>query len=380
MTICSSDQENCIDTNATSSQTATTAIQTELTSEELGDIVCSYEKLKTDYELLQSRFTKLEKDRNVLNMKFKEFQEKARSLSFDQESFIENDEKVLFYTGLSTWNLLLTLFQFVKPSITSLNHSSLSPFQLLLLTLMRLRLSLSGKDLGYRFGIHPSTVSRIFYNVLSVLFNRLKFLIVWPDRDTLKQTLPMDFRKHCPSCTVIIDCFEIFIDRPSDLLARAQTYSHYKNHNTAKYLIGIVPQGSICFISNGWGGRVSDKFITENCGILNKINPGDTILADRGFNIKETIGIFCATVKIPAFTKGKKQLAGIDVEQTRGIANLRIHVERVIGNLRSKYTFLSDVQPIDYLTCKNDEPTILDMAVTVSSCLCNLCDSVVPFD
>ena len=55
-------------------------------------------------------------------------------------------------------------------------------------------------------------------------------------------------------------------------------------------------------------------------------------------------------------------------------------MERVIGNLRSKYTFLSDVQLIDYLICKNDEPTILDMAVTVSSCLCNLCDSVVPFD
>ena len=86
------------------------------------------------------------------------------------------------------------------------------------------------------------------------------------------------------------------------------------------------------------------------------------------------------TVKIPAFTKGKKQLAGIDVEQTRGISNLRIHVEQVIGNLRSKCTFLGDVQPIDYLICKNDEPTILDMAVTVSSCLCNLCDSVVPFD
>ena len=74
-------------------------------------------------------------------MKLKEFQEKARSLSFDQEAFIENDEKVLFYTGLSNWNLLLTLFQFVQLSIASLNYSSLSPFKLLLLTLTRLHLS-----------------------------------------------------------------------------------------------------------------------------------------------------------------------------------------------------------------------------------------------
>ena len=51
--------------------------------------------------------------------------------------------------------------------------------------------------------------------------------------------------------TTIIDCFEIFIARPNNLKARALTWSNYKHHNTAKYLIGITPQGKICFISNG---------------------------------------------------------------------------------------------------------------------------------
>ena len=53
-------------------------------------------------------------------------------------------------------------------------------------------------------------------------------------------------------CGHIIDCFEIFVDRPSALLARVQTYSSYKHHNTAKYLIGITPHGIVSFISNGW--------------------------------------------------------------------------------------------------------------------------------
>lgn len=65
--------------------------------------------------------------------------------------------------------------------------------------------------------------------------------------------------------TVIIDCFEVFIERPTNLLARAQTFLSYKRHNTIKILIGITPQGSICYVSETWGGCTSDKFLTENC-------------------------------------------------------------------------------------------------------------------
>ena len=68
--------------------------------------------------------------------------------------------------------------------------------------------------------------------------------------------------------TIIIDCFEVFIERPSNLLARSQTFSNYKHHNTVKVLIGITPQGSICFTSKA-SGRTSDKYLTEKCGLLN---------------------------------------------------------------------------------------------------------------
>mgnify|MGYP001798006644 CR=1 FL=1 len=300
--------------------------------------------------------------------------------SLTMESFENDDDKVLFYTGLPNWTILLCIYDFVKEYLQSVK-GLLSPFSKFLLCLTRLRLNLGGKDLAYRFGnISEATVSRAFLHAVDVLYQRLKPLIIWPDRESLRKTLPMDFRKHCPNCVVIIDCFEIFLDRPSNPLARAQTFSSYKHHNTVKYLIGISPQGTVTFISEGWGGRVSDKHLTENSGLLDHLIPGDVILADRGFDIQESVGLFCSTIKIPAFTRGKKQLSGIEVEQTRRIANVRIHVERVIGNIRKKYSILAGTQPSDFVTVRSGNVTTLDKIVTICCALTNMSDSVVPFD
>lgn len=75
---------------------------------------------------------------------------------------------------------------------------------------------------------------------------------------------------------------------------------------------------------------------------------GDTLLADRGFDIKNSVGLHCSRLELPAFTKGKKQLEPVAVEQTRNIANIRIHVERVIGNVCKKYSMLNNTQPTDF--------------------------------
>ena len=67
-------------------------------------------------------------------------------------------------------------------------------------------------------------------------------------------------------------------------------------------------------------------------------------MADRGFDISDTLGSVCAEVRIPAFTKGKNQLSPLDVESTRKLASNRIHVERVIGIVRDKSTQFSVAQ------------------------------------
>ena len=76
----------------------------------------------------------------------------------------------------------------------------------------------------------------------------LLLVIKWPEREMLRKTLPACFKQQYSRATCIIDCSEIFIQRPTSLTARSQTYSNYKSHNTVKFLIAISPTGAIIFV------------------------------------------------------------------------------------------------------------------------------------
>jgi len=70
----------------------------------------------------------------------------------------------------------------------------------------------------------------------------------------------------------------------------------------------------------------------------------------------------------------------IEVETTRKIASVRVHVERVIGNLKNKYTFLQGPLPLDYLIVKDSDQTTIDKVAVVASALTNICNSIIPFE
>ena len=65
---------------------------------------------------------------------------------------------------------------------------------LIVLTIIKLRLDLPFKDLAYKFGISVTTISRIFCKWLTIMDVRLKCLIICPDRDSLRKTMPQCFR------------------------------------------------------------------------------------------------------------------------------------------------------------------------------------------
>ncbi|XP_041950359.1 uncharacterized protein LOC121711097 [Alosa sapidissima] len=196
--------------------------------------------------------------------------------------------------------------------------------------------------------------------------------------------MPPVMKAKFPQLTSIIDCFEIRIEYSRKLKARAKTYSHYKKWATVKYFIACNPAGSVTFLSKGWGGRASDVKIVRQSGFISHLyhQPGDQILADRGFTLQEDFALLGAHLITPAFTKGRKQLSGREVEESRLKSNVRIHIERVIGALKNRFHVLDGPLPVQFVKSlrdemENKEVATIDKIVHVCAALLNMSPSVV---
>lgn len=99
-------------------------------------------------------------------------------------------------------------------------------------------------------------------------------------------------------------------------------------------MVGIIPTGGCCFLSDGFEGRISDKEITIKSGLFNYIKQGDLIMADRGFNLEELCNKQKCSLIIPPFLKKRKRFTKGEIRTAREIAAARIHVERFIGRMK----------------------------------------------
>ena len=80
--------------------------------------------------------------------------------------------------------------------------------------------------------------------------------------------LPESFKGGFEDIDLIIDCTEVWIQKPSDPIAQSATWSEYKGHNTGKILVGVTPVGFPRFVSDVYPGSISDDDITGASGIL----------------------------------------------------------------------------------------------------------------
>ena len=61
---------------------------------------------------------------------------------------------------------------------------------------------------------------------------------------------------------------------------------------------------------------------------MDLIEPGDSIMADKRFDIAYDVLLCGGNLNIPPFLKDRQQLSKKDVILTRQISSLRIHVRR----------------------------------------------------
>ena len=273
---------------------------------------------------------------------------------FCMEGFIENNDAINFYTSFQTYSHLIC-FNYLGNAVNHLNYRgsetstshrtksqrALSPLNEFFLTLCRLRCGLLEQDLAFRFQICQSTVSRIVTTWINFLYYKFRDIPIWPSREQVHITMPGQFRRLYPNTRIIIDATEVFIQRPSNPTAQQLTFSTYKNHNTAKVLAGITPSGAFSFISPMYGGSISDRQLFIESGLLEKLEPGDGIMADKGFNISDLLEPHGVILNIPP-RKNNEQLSEREIIETRRIASLRTHVERAFKRVKD-FRILHDI-------------------------------------
>ena len=111
---------------------------------------------------------------------------------------------------------------------------------------------------------------------------------MFPERKAFKQKMPAVLKKFKNICC-IIDCADFFCEVPRDYGRQGNTWSSYKHHTTMKCLIAISPTGGACFISDLFEGSIDDVKHFKESGILEYIQPGNSLLVDRGFTIQELL-------------------------------------------------------------------------------------------
>lgn len=84
-----------------------------------------------------------------------------------------------------------------------------------------------------------------------------------------------------------------------------------------------------------------------------------------------------AKLLMPAFRDGRNQMDASELERTRNLAKIRVHVERIIGLLRQKFLILTNRQPITATSKINGDEMYFDYIVKICCALTNLCPSII---
>ena len=136
-------------------------------------------------------------------------------------------------------------------------------------------------DLAIRFNVSEGSCSNIFFSWLRAIAEYFKAFASIPNLETVL-VISADCLQCFKNLIGIIDCTEVFIETPKSLELQSATWSEYKHNNTVKFLVCVVPNSFVIYISEGYAGRISDKALTKGSVFLDEIPPFCSIMGDNG--------------------------------------------------------------------------------------------------
>lgn len=232
-----------------------------------------------------------------------------------------NDEKFKYLTGhtKSEFDSIFVLVTTQVQDEKDFKFPNLPLREQMLLTLMKCRMNFDYFLLGIMFHLPTKKVSEVFKFWIDLLHKTLSKIDFWSLRAQADNLY-----------TVVLDCTEIPIQKPTSPEEQQITWSSYKNTNTFKALIGTDERGMVTYVSEVYGGAMTDNLVVKKSTILNYLQRGDYVLSDRGFETSDLLAERGIILNKPPNKKGP-QMPENEVAQTRVIASRRVHVERVIG-------------------------------------------------
>lgn len=259
----------------------------------------------------------------------------SSSTGFTVADFTFDTEGIHYYTGLENYKNFSMVLAVLGDDAHHLNYHygwspSLSVEDQFFLTLICLRRRTPIFELSRMFKVTKTCVTNIFVTWINFMSRELGDLDWWPDRDIVRFNCPTDFKLKFPTTRVIVDGTECPIEKPKEPVLQQGTFSTYKNRNTMKVLVGCTPGGLVSHVSDAYGGSASDRQIVERSNLTKICDPGDSVMADKGFNVQDLFIPSNVSVNIPSFFKKKNRLSGETVLNDRKIASKIVHIERII--------------------------------------------------
>ncbi|CAH2084537.1 unnamed protein product [Euphydryas editha] len=263
---------------------------------------------------------------------------------FSTDTLLTDQESVMFYTGLESCDKFKLVLNTLLPMAHDIKYRwskdfSLSVEDQFLILLIKLRRNKTDFELSRMFGVSKTTVSNIIVTWINFVHDFWRLLDIWPNRKLVNFYMPDIFYKDFPTTRVIVDGTEIPIQKHSHPSAQKATFSTYKHKNTVKILVGSSPGGLLSYCSEAFAGATSDRQIVERSELMNMCDEGDSIMADRGFNVQDLFISKGVGINIRTFLKGKAQIPGILSKADKKLASQRVHIERLIG-LTKTYAIL----------------------------------------